>query len=264
MRKIFAFSLAAMVASTTLYAGLGYWIVPQISRTFLEKDLATRINRVVTIEKVSFNPWDWRFELQGLRIRSRRGHESLLALDKAYLDASIESVWHKAMVLSELSIENLHVIVTVSDANIAELRHQLAAPSSLPASSTVALGSTKLDFAIYNIKLSNSSFAFLNLKQGFEQRLADIELKLPFLGTFAPQDNCYAAPKLTFTWNNIPVIATGRHQIPSSALIVGQSLRNLDPEGIRLLLQQFSSSSEIPEGALLELSEVICKQWLQT
>lgn len=207
MRKIFAFSAITIGVGALLYAGIGYWAVPHYSRLLLESTVSQKIGRTVTLDSVDFNPWTWTYELHGLKIQSRRGDAPFLTLGLLRIDASAETIVRLAPVVSELSIEGLHVIATINEKNKAELEG-LAAGKGESAEAGASTGSLPA-FAIYNIALRDASLTVIDPMHGIEERLTDIELALPFISTMTAEGESLVTPKLSLKWNDTPIVAEG-------------------------------------------------------
>lgn len=254
MRKLFAFSAVTVAVGAALYAGIGYWAVPHYSRQILEETVAQKLGRTVTLEAVDFNPWTWVYELRGLRIASRHGDTPLLELGLLRVDASAETITKMAPVLSELTVEDLHVLATINDENIGELG-KLTGNSDMngTAADTSDTSGALPAFAVYNISVKNSSFALVDTTRGIEERLTDVELALPFVSTMEAEGESLVTPKLSLKWNDTPVVAEGSTKPFGSTL---EAEMHLKIDGLDVAPLAKLAPDALPEGLTLASAKV--------
>lgn len=253
MRKLFAFSAVTVAVGAALYAGIGYWAVPHYSRQILEETVAQKLGRTVTLEAVDFNPWTWVYELRGLKIASRHGDTPLLELGLLRVDASAETITKMAPVLSELTVEGLHVLATINDENISELEKLTGNSETNAAAGTSDTPSALPAFAVYNISVKNSSFALVDTTRGIEERLTDVELALPFVSTMEAEGESLVTPKLSLKWNDTPVVAEGSTKPFGSTL---EAEMHLKIDGLDVAPLAKLAPDALPEGLTLASTKV--------
>lgn len=205
MSKFLKVSGITVAVGVALYAGLGYFGVPYIARTVLERFGSTELARTVTVKDIRFNPWTWRFELEGLSVKSQEGTGYFLTLDELTLDASSATLTNLAPVIEEVTVKGLHGTLTWSDENLQETEKYAVkdeSPSSKPEGGLPA-------FAVYNVNVSDTSLHFIDKKRGIDQKIEDFTLALPFVSTLPAERESLVTPKLSMTWNGTPIVATG-------------------------------------------------------
>ena len=157
------------------------------------------------MKDIRFNPWTWRFELEGLSIKSQEGAGYFLTLDELAVDASGSTITNMAPVIEEVTVKGLHGTLTWSDENLKEAEKyesndapaETAADSALPA------------FAVYNVNVSDTSLRFVDKTRGIDQRIEDLTLALPFVSTLPADRESIVTPKLSLKLNGTPIVATG-------------------------------------------------------
>lgn len=205
MSKFLKVSGITVAVGVALYAGLGYFGVPYVARTVLERFGSTELGRTVAVQDIRFNPWTWRFELEGLSIKSQEGAGYFLTLDELAVDASGSTITNMAPVIEEVTVKGLHGTLTWSDENLKEAEKyeskdapaETAADSALPA------------FAVYNVNVSDTSLRFVDKTRGIDQRIEDLTLALPFVSTLPAERESIVTPKLSLKLNGTPIVATG-------------------------------------------------------
>ena len=120
MSKFLKVSGITVAVGAALYAGRGYFGVPYVARTVLERFGSTELGRTVAVKDIRFNPWTWRFELEGLSIKSQEGAGYFLTLDELAVDASGSTITNMAPVIEEVTVKGLHGTLTWSDENLKE------------------------------------------------------------------------------------------------------------------------------------------------
>lgn len=205
MSKFLKVSGITVAVGAALYAGLGYFGVPYVARTVLERFGSTELGRTVAVQDIRFNPWTWRFELEGLSIKSQEGAGYFLTLDELAVDASGSTITNMAPVIEEVTVKGLHGTLTWSDENLKEAEKyeskdapaETAADSALPA------------FAVYNVNVSDTSLRFVDKTRGIDQKIEDLTLALPFVSTLPAERESIVTPKLSLKLNGTPIVATG-------------------------------------------------------
>ena len=205
MSKFLKVSGITVAVGAALYAGLGYFGVPYVARTVLERFGSTELGRTVAVKDIRFNPWTWRFELEGLSIKSQEGAGYFLTLDELAVDASGATITNMAPVIEEVTVKGLHGTLTWSDENLKEAEKyeskdapaETAADSALPA------------FAVYNVNVSDTSLRFVDKTRGIDQKIEDLTIALPFVSTLPAERESIVTPKLSLKLNGTPIVATG-------------------------------------------------------
>jgi hypothetical protein len=99
---------SAIVAAVVLYALIGFFVVPWIVKSQIEKQSLEILKRQATVEKVRCNPFALSLTIEGFSIPDRPG-SVLLAWDRLYANAELSSLFRWAATLKELRIEAPYV-----------------------------------------------------------------------------------------------------------------------------------------------------------
>lgn len=205
MSKFLKVSGITVAVGVALYAGLGYFGVPYVARTVLERFGSTELGRTVAVQDIRFNPWTWRFELEGLSVKSQEGAGYFLTLDELAVDASGATLTNMAPVIEEVTVKGLHGTLTWSDENLKEAEKY----ESNDAPADAAADSTLPAFAVYNVNVSDTSLRFVDKTRGIDQKIEDLTLALPFVSTLPAERESIVTPKLSLKLNGTPIVATG-------------------------------------------------------
>lgn len=248
---VIKFTTAAIAVGAALYAGIGYWGVPYATKAAVDKFIAQKLQRPVTLERVTFNPWTLRYEIDGLKIPAADG-STLVSLKTLAIDASWHSLTAFAPILEALKIDGLVVNAKMDDGLKADLQAISSSGSKgSPASTAASEQETKASsndlprFALYNISITNSSLAYADPKTGISQTITDLTVKLPFVSTLESTSESLVTPELSMKLNGTPIEASGSTKPFGSSL---ESQLNLSIQALELaplaqLLPQFSGQN---------------------
>lgn len=98
----------AGVAAVVVYTLLGFFLVPFLSRYYLERFAAERLNRDLEIQKVRFNPYTYRFEMEGLELKDVDG-SAMASFDRFLVDLESSSIFNRAWTFAEIRLDKLLV-----------------------------------------------------------------------------------------------------------------------------------------------------------
>lgn len=210
VKCLFKTAVAAAVVAGA-YAAAGYWGVPQGVRWGLETYLKPALGaKSVTVESVTFDPWNWTLEVRGVSALSAK-NKSLLSLRRFYTDVSGESVTKLAPVVSALYVEGLKASITTGSKKVESAKKE--------ASQTSASDSLTLPaFSIADIRVTDSAVTLTNSKAGVSCAVTDVNLTLPLVSTLAAGTLAPVTPALSLKIDGRPVKASGTADIKSAAL----------------------------------------------
>lgn len=232
MSKFLKVSGITVAVGVALYAGLGYFGVPYVARTVLERFGSTELGRTVAVQDIRFNPWTWRFELEGLSVKSQEGAGYFLTLDELAVDASGSTITNMAPVIEEVTVKGLHGTLTWSDENLKEAEKY----ESKDAPAETAADSAFPAFAVYNVNVSDTSLRFVDKTRGIDQKIEDLTLALPFVSTLPAERESIVTPKLSLKLNGTPIVATGSTR-PFGQSLEAQLRLNVSKLDVEPLLQ---------------------------
>lgn len=210
VKFLFKTAVAAAVVAGA-YAAAGYWGVPQGVRWGLETYLKPALGaKSVTVESVTFDPWNWTLEVRGVSALSAK-NKSLLSLKRFYTDVSGESVTKLAPVVSALYVEGLKASITTGSKKVESAKKEASQTS---ASDSLALPA----FSIADIRVTDSAVTLTNSKAGVSCAVTDVNLTLPLVSTLAAGTLAPVTPALSLKIDGRPVKASGTADIKSAAL----------------------------------------------
>ena len=171
------------------YTLFGFAVLPAIVRSVLADKLSVATGRMVTIEKVSVNPYALTININGVNIRERNG-TPLMSLDELFVNLQTFSVLKRALVLKELRVvkPDIHVVRTGPDTfNFSDLI-PASAHKTAPEPETQPQPETGLfRFLVENISLTDGAVYFADQHVGVDQEMTGIFVSIPRVSSL-PKD----------------------------------------------------------------------------
>lgn len=97
--------LAVVVALLAAFTVVGFFVLPPIVKSQLEKRLSAELDRKVTVEKVRVNPYALSLTLEDFAIRERDGKSVFVGWRRLYVNfGALASIWGE-WVLSDIELE---------------------------------------------------------------------------------------------------------------------------------------------------------------
>ncbi|OYT99269.1 MAG: hypothetical protein CFE40_05215 [Burkholderiales bacterium PBB1] len=192
---------------------LAWAIVPPVLKSQAQQRLSAALGRTVTLGDVSFSPWSLELTLRNIVIGGAPDDPKappLLKVARLYVNADISSLLRVAPVVEAFEIDapELRLARTAPghyDIDDLIARFQPASPEPAP--------SEPLNFALYNLKISDASVLFDDRPVQQQHRLEALHLGLPFLANLPSKIDVKVEPRLAFRFNGTP-FDTGAQATP--------------------------------------------------
>lgn len=106
--------LAVLFLLVALYAALGYWVVPRVLESRVESLLADELSLEARFERVAFDPFDLRLEVDGFTL-GPPGGEPTAGLAELRLDVEALRVLRRRVIVEELHLGGPRVTLRVDE-----------------------------------------------------------------------------------------------------------------------------------------------------
>ena len=116
MRRIarrWRFWTAWAAVALGLYAIIGFFVVPKIARSQIEKQSRALLHREATVARVRFNPFTLAAIVEGLDLKDRDGSD-LFHLDRLTADFQLSGVFRRAFRFREIVLEGPRVVARIA------------------------------------------------------------------------------------------------------------------------------------------------------
>ncbi len=197
--------VAGVVVLVGLYAAAGYIGVPYGVRWAVDNYLSQALGgRNADVKNVSFNPWTWQLDVEGLSVESaNRPQNHILDLQRLSTKVNFATLTNMAPIVDYIDVAGLHVQLTANEQNNKETAAKVNETSAATESGLPA-------FSLSNIRVTDSSVRFTNPKAGASVNITDIDFALPVVSTLPTAAENAVTPKLSLKINGQPVTASGK------------------------------------------------------
>ena len=191
------------MAVAVLWLSTWLWL-PWVAKGQIEMRLGELLGRGVSVASVEFKPWSLELTVHQLAIARATGASEAspqAVIERLYIDAELQSLVRLAPVVDALSVVAPQVSLThwgegrydVDDI-WTRLTQKDPSKADLPAADP-------LQFALYNLVLSQGRIDFTDAAVNTKHELRDLQLQLPFLSNLPSQRTVLVEPKLVFVLN---------------------------------------------------------------
>jgi len=243
-----------LVVLVLLYGILGFVGLPMLLRHMLTANVATSLNRPVTVGKIAFNPYRLRLDLDQLHIADRDPSKPFVDLGHLRVKVSWTSLFRLAPVIKELEVNQpaIHIVRTAPQQfNFSDLLVSRATPANAPPPGK------QLRFAFSNIQLHEGDVRFDDQVLGQKHAIEHMELDLPFIANLPADTDIFVQPLLRMVVDGSPFKIGGRAlpftNQPESHVVISINRFNLAPYvgyvPVKLPIK-------IPQGALSAFVQV--------
>lgn len=201
-------SLGVMVAFIVLFGLLGYFWLPGYAKSQLEIKLSETLDRPVTVQSIEIKPYSLELAVNGFRVGEKSDtDEAFLSFDRFYVDLSINSVVHRAPVVSAITLTEPTVRLvrqTEEQFNISDLIEKFSKDDEDEVEDT---GETL--FSISNIIIEGGHFELIDQFKQSHQAISDINLGIPFVANLKNAQEAWVEPHFSAKVNGAPLSLDG-------------------------------------------------------
>ena len=227
---------------------LGFVVLPPIVKSVLLDQLSVALQRPVSLQSVSINPYALSLTLEGLKIGDRvKGSDAaspgvtsevkpFVAFDRLYLNLESTSLFRGGLVLGEIQLINPRISLI----RYAEQRYNFSDLLDAALSAPPSEGPSPR-FSLNNIQILGGSVEFDDRPFSEQHTLSDIQLALPFVSNMAYAVNSFVEPAFSAKVNGAPLALKGRSKIFADSL---ESEIAFDIDGLKLA--DFLDYSPVP------------------
>ena len=195
-----------LLVLVSLYAIFGFFIVPRIVQSQAREFASQKLHRTLTIDKVEFNPFTLLASIRGFKLMEAHDAGEFASFESLTVKVSAKSLLHFAPVVQEVLLSKPSVHLVRLDAhryNVDELIADLADPPTPPDQKPVR-------FSVYNIQIEDGRFEFDDRPKGAVHVISEFKLGVPFISSFASEEEVFVEPLLQAKINGSPLRLAGK------------------------------------------------------
>lgn len=203
-----------LVAAVAVVGILGFLAAPPLLKWLLVAKLGEALQREVTVESVSLNPYTLTATIRGLSVREPAGEEEggaaneVLGFDSLRVNAEFRSALVAGVVVKEVELLGPRLRVTrLADGryNFSDLLDEWLAPSAEPEEDAAPPR-----FSVSNIQIAGGSVDFDDRLLDVSHAVRDLTLRLPFVSSLSFYAETWVEPHFSATVNDAPLLLTGK------------------------------------------------------
>lgn len=207
MRKTLK-TLAWIGAVIVVFTIVGFFVAPPVIKAVLVKKLSQNLNRQVSIQQIKVNPYALSIAMKGLAIRDVGNKEMFVSLEGLYVRASMDSVFKRAIIITDLRLTRPYVRVirngdgsfNFSDIPAKQEKEKPKAPKD----------QKPLLFCLNNIVISGGSIDFWDGPKKVQHRIKEMNIGVPFISNIPYLTKIYVEPSFSADINGNPYELRGK------------------------------------------------------
>ncbi|MCJ7600033.1 MAG: DUF748 domain-containing protein, partial [Desulfobulbaceae bacterium] len=176
--------------SLLFYTIFGFWILPAVIRSQLEKKLSQTLHRQTTVREVKINPYTLEAAVNGFNIRDPDGKEPFVSFDSLQVNLQAASLFKRAIIVRSFSLTNPYCKIIFNkdqSFNFSDL-------SSGDGGAEKKEEKAPLMFSINNIDLSGGKIDFEDKVKDVKHQITDLHIALPFLSDLPYEVEIFTKP----------------------------------------------------------------------
>ena len=181
---------------------LGALVAPYVLRRVLSDQLTAKLNRAVTIEKITINPYAMTVTLRGFLMKERGGTATALSFDELHVNLQLESLFQLSPMLQELRLVKPYInLVRQTDYkyNFGDLIDEFTSGPAGP----------RPRFALNNIQIIDGKIDFDDRPEQTKHSAESIRLGIPFISSLPSDSDIFVKPAFSAVLNGTPVNISG-------------------------------------------------------
>ncbi|MBI4792339.1 MAG: DUF748 domain-containing protein [Deltaproteobacteria bacterium] len=185
------------------YTLFGFFILPAIVRSQLEKKLTQALHRTTSVREVKINPYTLQATVNGFAVQEPNGPEPFVSFDSLQFNLQAISLFKRAVIVRSFSLINPYCRIVFHKDQRFNFSDLLAADA--PAGEKKEKEEEKgrgLLFSINNIELSGGKIDFLDQAKDVSHQLSALHVAFPFLSNLPYEVEIFTKPAFTATLND--------------------------------------------------------------
>ncbi len=202
-------SLLGVLALFFLVTGFAAFVLPGIVRAQAERAGTEVLHRKLSIEQLEIHPFALAVSIQGVRLFEPDGKTVFASFARLDTRISAASLLHMAPIVREVRLVDPYVRLVRTGAgeySFDDIRAALAAAPPAPQPRSTA----PPQFAVHNIRIDGGRFEFDDVPAKAHHTIANFSLGIPFVSTFAAEEEVFVEPSLAAVIDGAPLGLQGR------------------------------------------------------
>ncbi len=196
------------LAGVSLYALLGFVVLPRVLKTVLTNQLSEKLHRETAIRQIHFNPFLLTIEIEGFSLKDRTGFAPFLTFEALRLDFEAISLVRGGPVLKDIRLKAPHLSIVRNEDQTYNFSDLLAAFGSTAAPEPKQRKPFR--FSLNNIQLAEGHIDFDDRPKQAHHTVKGVTLAIPFISNLPYDVDVYVKPTFQADVNGTPVALHGK------------------------------------------------------
>ncbi|MCK9294992.1 MAG: DUF748 domain-containing protein [Desulfobulbaceae bacterium] len=196
--------------SLLFYTVFGFWILPAIVRSQLEKKLSLALHRQTTVQEVKINPYTLQAAVSGFNIQEPDGKEPFVSFDSLQVNLQWLSLFKRAIIIKSFSLVNPYAKIVLNKDKSLNFSDLYAGDGGAKQEEKKEEEkAAPLMFSINNIDLSGGRIDFADKMKDVSHQVTGLHIALPFLSNLPYDIEIFTKPAFAAVINGTPLSMLG-------------------------------------------------------
>ena len=187
-----------------LFGLFGYFILPGVIKSQAEKQIAEKLQRTVSIEKIEVSPYAMAVTVHNLKLMERDESKVFASFEELKVNISLQSLFRFAPVVQEVQLTKPYIHLARTSANHYNIDDIIALIAKQPPSDKPAR------FSVYNIQIEGGQIEFDDRPEKIQHIITDLKIGIPFISSLPSKLDVHVEPLLSAIVNGSPLKLTGK------------------------------------------------------
>jgi hypothetical protein len=196
-------ALGIAAAALAVWALVGFLVLPRSLRPVVERKIAERLHRPVTVRRLSLNPFTLSATIEGLDVKDRGGKGPFFSLERLYVNLEAASIFRGGPVIRALDFTKPSITIVRNEDRTYSIQDLLDEVSK-PKPSKAPADEKPLRFSVNNIRVEGGSIDFDDRAERTKHTVRDLTIGIPFLSNIPSKVDITTQPVFEARVNGTP------------------------------------------------------------
>jgi len=192
-----------------LFTIIGFFVVPPIAKHYILEALSRELNRQVSLEQVSVNPYTLTVTLRGLEIKEPKSDKPFVSVGEFVVNLNFRSLLKRIPVIELLTVRKPYVHVVRNDNKTYNFSDLLAKMKEEEPKEEKPLPL----FSVNNIVIESGSVDFVDSLFETTHTVREMNLAIPFLSSVPEYVDSFVEPRFAAVINGAPYSLEGKTKV---------------------------------------------------
>jgi uncharacterized protein DUF748 len=197
-------ALVVVASALVVWAVAGFSVLPHFFRPIVERKIAERLHRPVTLRRLSLNPFALSVTMEGLDVKNKGGAGPFFSIERLYVNLEAASLFRGGPVIRAISLTKPFLTIVRNEDrtySIQDLIDEALKPKPTEKSKKEE---APLRFSVNNIRVEGGSVDFDDRAERTKHTVRELRIGIPFLSNIPSQVEITTQPVFEARINGTP------------------------------------------------------------